>query len=378
MAQIKERGRNKWLVRVFLGRDGQGRRQFKTRTITGTKKDAGRWANEVERDRDMAGTGAAIYSVTVGELLDDLLRDYKLGQKDYGWAERVVRLHIRPNFGDLSASSVKTSDLRHFTDEQLEDGAQPATVNRSLALLRRAFNLGRKANPPKVARMPNFELLPEQNARQGFLEPSEYRAILGELPAHLQPVLTFAYFTGCRRGEILGLRWDQVDLDTGVVRLLAGETKNGEGRIIPLAAEVAMMLKLQSARHELHFPEAPWVFSDKQGERVTDIMKYWRTACKRAGFVDADGKPTKMLHDCRRSAVRNMVRSGTPEKVCMAISGHKTRSIFDRYNIVSEADLTAAARRLSAHLQTLEAEPAEGDTPRPAAGCHTLVTLPVN
>jgi integrase len=326
----------------------------------------------------MAGTGAAIYSVTVGELLDDLLRDYKLGQKDYGWAERVVRLHIRPNFGDLSASSVKTSDLRHFTDEQLEKGDQPATVNRSLALLRRAFNLGRKASPPKVARMPNFELLPEQNARQGFLEPVEYRAILRELPAHLQPVLTFAYFTGCRRGEILGLRWDQVDLDTGVVRLLAGETKNGEGRTIPLASEVIGMLKLQSARREANFPKVSWVFCDKLGEKVVDIMKYWRTACKRSGFIDSDGKPTKMLHDCRRSAVRNMVRSGTPEIVCMAVSGHKTRSIFDRYNIVSEVDLTAAARRLSAHLQTLEAEATARENAQADAGCHTLVTQPVN
>lgn len=245
MAQLEQRGRNKWFVRVFLGRDGQGRRQFKTRTISGTKKDADRWASDVERDRDLAGTGAAVYSVTVDELLEDLLRDYRLSQKDYGWAERVVRLHLRPNFGTISASSIKTSDLRHFTDEQLENGAAPATVNRSLALLLRAFNLGRKTNPPKVARMPNFELLPEQNARQGFLEPGEYRAILRQLPAHLQGILTFAFFTGCRRGEILGLRWDQVDLDTGVVRLLAGETKNGEGRTIPLASEVVDMLKLQ-------------------------------------------------------------------------------------------------------------------------------------
>ena len=109
--------------------------------------------------------------------------------------------------------------------------------------------------------MPNFELLPEQNARQWFLELGEYRAILRELPAHLQPVLTFAYFTGCRRGEILGLRWDQVDLDLGIVKLLAGETKNGEGRAIPLTSEVIDILKLQRARCESNFRETPWVFA---------------------------------------------------------------------------------------------------------------------
>ncbi len=224
----------------------------------------------------------------------------------------------------------------------------------ALALLRRAYNLGRKASPPKVARMLSFEMLAEQNSRQGFFEHEEYRAILRELPAHLQPILTFAYFTGCRRGEILGLQWSQVDLQAGIVRLPPMATKNRDGRIIPLTAEVVGALQMQKTRRELFHPEAERVFCFDDGQPVTGLSSARRIACRRAGLVDAANKPTKLLHDCRRSAVRNMVRnmvrSGTSEKVCMAISGHKTRSIFDRYDIVSEKDLMAAAKRLSDHV----------------------------
>ncbi len=350
MAQITARGRGKWLVRVFLGRDGQGKRQFKTRTITGGRKDAERWGVEVERDRDLAGTGAAVLSVTVGDLLDDLLRDYRLNKKDLNSAEQIVRLHLRPTFGAMSASRLGTTDLHRFTEVRLNEGAAPATVNRSLALLRRAFKLGSKASPPKVARMPNFELLAEKNARQGFLELDEYRAILRELPTNIQPVLTFAFFTGCRRGEILSLRWSQVDLRAAIVRLQPNSTKNGAGRIIPLTVEVLASLEMQKARTGQFYSEAEWVFCDDSGKPIKDLSWAWRIACRKAGFVDEADKPTKLLHDCRRSAVRNMVRSGTSEKVCMAISGHKTRSIFDRYAIVSERDLLAAASRLSEHI----------------------------
>jgi hypothetical protein len=94
--------------------------------------------------------------------------------------------------------------------------------------------------------------------------------------------------------------------------------------------------------------------------------------------VDANDKPTKLLHDCRRSAVRNMVRSGTPEKVCMAISGHKTRAVFDRYSIVSEDDLTRAAGKLHAYIAEGRRIETEAATKSPeSAGCHNIVTTAI-
>jgi integrase len=166
------------------------------------------------------------------------------------------------------------------------------------------------------------------------------------LPPFLQPVATFGYYTGWRVTEILNLQWRQIDISTAEVRLDPGTTKNREGRVIYLDGELletmkeqrAFVLSIQRERGEI----IPWVFVNPDtGDRIHNFRKSWAEACKRTGLSG------RLFHDFRRTTVRNMVRAGVPEVVAMRISGHKTRSIFDRYNIVSEQDLREAARRIS-------------------------------
>jgi len=180
----------------------------------------------------------------------------------------------------------------------------------------------------------------------------------------VKPIVTFAFWTGCRKGEILSLIWPQVDLIERVVRLEPGETKNDEARVIPLVDELYEMLAMQKAARDLKWPECPWVFS-RCGRKIKNFRRAWDQACKAAGIIDENGDPARLFHDLRRTGVRNLIRAGVPERVAMMISGHKTRSVFDRYNIVSERDLHEAGRRLNAYIRERESQSGDDKaTPR--------------
>ena len=297
--------------------------------------------------------GPRAEKVRVADLLDDLFSNYEDNSKSVDWAQIVDR-HLRPFFGSVQAARIETTDLERYVEHRRLAGRSNGTINRELAFLRRAFYLASRKSPPQMKRVPVFPRLKEAPPRQGFFEYDEFFSLRIELPEYLRPVLTFGYYTGCRKGEILQLQWPRVDLARRVVRLEADETKNEEARTIPLMGELFDVLTLQKQIRDQHWPDCPWVFF-RHGKRIKDFRKAWDDAAKRAGLWDENiGRPTKLFHDLRRTGIRNLVRAGVPERVAMAISGHKTRSVFERYNIVSERDLHEAAARLDRHVAELE------------------------
>ncbi len=376
--QIIKRGKSTWLVRIFVARDEQGKRKYLNKTIHGTKKEAESWRTAALRERDLGQfDGLVERKVRMSDLFALVRLDYEKNGKDYAWAERVIRVRLSPYFDALLASEVSTEAIDRYIVAEQAEGRSNGTINRALALLRRAFNLGKRASPPLLFKSPRIAMLKENNVRRGFLEWPEYERLLKELPDELRPVLMFAFYTGCRKSEILSLQWQQVDFIEGLVRLNPGETKNEEPRIVPLPHELSVTLRFLREKRDAEYPDSPWVFS-RHGELIKSMRGAWDAACVAAGLVDGDGKPVKLFHDTRRSGVRNLVRSGVPERVAMAISGHKTRSVFDRYNIVSTADIKDAARRLDSYRaerqEQAKAEAERADAAVRAEQRHTIGT----
>jgi integrase len=238
---------------------------------------------------------------SIGVMLNEALRYYRRkGRKSLEHVERHAK-RLREGFAGKRADEISTDNVNDYAEVRQDEGVANATINRELAFIRLAFNLARKAGKVKPEMMPYFEMLPENNRRTGFFEQEQYEAVLAQLPDYLTGVLTMGYWTGMRKAEMLGLKWDQVDLFNRLVFL--EKTKNGEDRTLPLNDELYEMMMV---RARMRIEGCPFVFH-RDGEGIQSFAKAWNTACQKAGY------PGKLVHDLRRTGVRNLIRAGVPQ-----------------------------------------------------------------
>lgn len=271
-------------------------------------------------------------------VLDDLAANGRRSAKN----ARACFQHLRNHFGaERKARLITTAAVEDYKARRLETGAAVATVNRECAYLRRGFRLAMRHG--LLAARPEFSLLRENNIRRGFLEPEQFEALVRHLPDWLAPVARFAYVTGWRRSEMLTLQWSSVDRRRRVIRIET--SKNDEPRTLPYGSmpELVAVIGEQWRRHEELLSAGvicPWVFQ-RNGHRIHDFGATWKTACRAAGI------PGRMLHDLRRTAVRNFERTGVARSVAMRITGHKTESVYKRYAVTSERDLAEGLAKLA-------------------------------
>ena len=181
----------------------------------------------------------------VQELLQDVLLDYKAnGRSTAADAEIRVRKHLGPAFGAIRAVRLSNAHSQQYILDRVGQGAALATVANELSLLRRAMKLGvqnrKLAVAPYVGLPSGFNV-----ARTGFLDVPEYRALQSHLPSQLKAIVSLAFHSAMRKGELLGIKWSQVDLAEGFIRLTAAETKTRQARTIPIAAEPLALLRME-------------------------------------------------------------------------------------------------------------------------------------
>lgn len=281
--------------------------------------------------------------VTLGQLLDLLIEDYKFrGRKSVYDTKLRVDAHLRPFFGARMARELSPAVLREYVAYRRRQEAEAATINKELALLRRAMNIGAAEEPPLVLRVPKFTMLPVDNIREGTMDHEQYKLVRDSLPGYARIALVIAYHTGARKGEICAIQRAKVDLKAKRIELPARTTKNGRPRYLPIYGDMEGELDLAMAAVEKS--KCPFLIQ-RDARRVFDFEKVWASACEVAGMKKA------LFHDLRRTALTNMIEAGLSEKEAMEISGHKTRAVFDRYHIVSEKRLQANAAKLGEHLK---------------------------
>jgi len=308
------------------------------------------------------------------EIAEAVVRDYKINKlRSLEEVETRLRLHILPAFGDAICVNIKPRDIEAYKLKRKEAGAANATINRETSIIKRAFTLaidqGILRQGPKVSRLSEAH-----NVRRGFPTPEQLNAVIGKIeamPEDRYPRIVRAIiiaiakygwrtseFLGNKRRKIEAMQWTQIDFAAGTISLLA--SKNGEARPdIPMTGQLLEVMQemreytdkvqREQSRETGRIEPIKWVFH-RDGEKVAGINKVWKEATKQAGC------PGLLLHDFRRGAVRRLTRCpGISRELAMSLTGHRTESVFKRYNIIDAADLERGADALEA-LEAAELE----------------------
>jgi len=311
-------------------------------------------------------------NIKLDELITDAINNYRVNnRKSRTQVERRWRVHLSEFFSRMKASDLRTEYIQRYINRRLDQGAARATVNRELAIVKFALRLAFKSG--KLKTLVYVPMLRESNVRRGFLEPDGYARLTAECATHglwLRALVETAYSFGFRLGELQSMRVKQVNLLANTISLET--SKNGEPREVYMTASVRQLLMALIVGRK---PD-DFVFVRDDGRPVGNFRKLWANCCVAAGVgafhcptcnesvTVAANQPTEhcernwrrsalkyrglIFHDLRRCAVRGLIRAGVSQKVAMAISGHKTISTFQRYQIVAPADRLAATRMLEA------------------------------
>jgi len=321
------------------------RRRAKTRERDAAKAYLTELLAEIWQGR----LGPSTNQVTAfSELIELLHADYlRRGLRSWDRAERAIT-HLRPVFGAIPATAISFKQISAYVARRIHEGAQPGTIHAEVAALRRMLRLALEAD--LIPALPAFPSLPSSPAREGFLTSDQVNAVVANLKPPVADLVYTLWITGWRRREIQFLRWEDVNMEAGEIRLTAGRSKTRVARVFPFAASRSLAAIVQ-ARYAARSGSSVYLFERSAGKPVKDFREAWRLACEKAGV------PDRVPHDLRRSRARALTRAHVPQSVAMRLLGHRTASMFLRYDVAATDDLAEAVAAAEGATKRDPAEP---------------------
>ncbi|MCK4824974.1 site-specific integrase [bacterium] len=252
--------------------------------------------------------------------------------------DEVLVKNLSSYFAGKKLDRITPDMIERYKAGRMKEVA-PATVNREIACLKCMFNKAiawGKADDNPVRKV---KLLKENNRRVRYLEKDEIRRLIENSAEHLKPVVVVAVFTGMRKGEILNLKWRDVDMLRGVICL--HDTKNGERREVYMNDIVRRTVSGVS-KH----PGSEYVFCGEDGKPYRDVRRSFLSALKKSGIVDFK------FHDLRHTFASQLVMSGVDLRTVMELLGHKSLDMALRYSHLSPDHKKKAIDALGNQMDT--------------------------
>ncbi|MGH8644168.1 MAG: tyrosine-type recombinase/integrase [Gammaproteobacteria bacterium] len=247
-------------------------------------------------------------------------------------------------------------DVRNYIAQRKAEGAAASTINKEIGLLSSAINYARREwgwdlhNPASCCKQR------EPQGRVRWISREEADRLIFcakhiQRASHLPDFIRLAINTGMRRGELLGLEWERLDLEANLIHLNAHHTKAGKRRSVPLNAEAREAIMERACFRAQHCPASPWVFCDRSGRRIGEVKHSFATACKRARIV------AFRIHDLRHTCAAWLVSAGVPLAEVRDLLGHSSITMTERYAHLAPENVRAAVavldrlRSRSGHAQ---------------------------
>jgi integrase len=293
-------------------------------------------------------------TMTFQELSEWYLNLEKVKALSSYWLIKLSLKKFNSVFGQQKVLTIKPVDLENYQAKRAKAGKAPGTIDHEIGktktMILKAFDNGMVSGETlRTFKKVKKTLKKGSDVRDRILTRDEFDSLCGHSIKHIRDILTTAYFTGMRKGEILNLTWDKIDMKNRFIHLDAADTKDKEKRSIPICTELYAVLKgIIRTTYDNH------VFMFR-GKPVNDIRTGLVKACKKAGIIYGRFEKNGFIfHDLRHTFNTNMRKAGIQESVIMAITGHSTREMFDRYNTVDREDTQKAIDRLEGFLQSVD------------------------